>query len=143
MTEHETDSIGQFRPKDSILLRRTEQGEDGEPVVTEEHLARIPQWRQRFERSPLLPEGMVLDTSTITAREKGSHVIVGAEELGDKAHIVALEENGVGAIPLQEGVELVVDASTLVASVRRRAGVGARHTPSSTSLPQGGRRRGW
>ena len=143
MTERETDSIGQFRPQDSVLLRHTQAGADGKPVVTEERLARIPQWRQRFERSPLLPDGMVLDTSTITAGEKGSHVIVVAEELGDKAHRVALGEHGVGAIPLQEGVELVVDASTLVASVRRRAGVGARHTPSSTSLPQGQRRRGW
>jgi hypothetical protein len=122
----ERDSENQIRPSDRVALRRTVADSNGGYVVEEQTLMRLPQWRGRFGSprtpSPLLPEGIsVLDTTHITARdEEGPRVTIAGETIGSTRDERKIQmQNGQGTIELEEGVEVVVEATHLTQKYSR------------------------
>jgi hypothetical protein len=142
MTERDTAA---HRPKDRIEIRRTTVGDDGEQVVDTEHVMNLPGWASRFTGnapSGLLPEGLqVVDTRNADPRRDDPHVIVSGERV-DGERVIPLTD-GVGAIELAAGVEVVVNAPALTSKLQRQSRTGGRldriPRPSRPTV----RRTGW
>ncbi|MBA3723474.1 MAG: hypothetical protein H0W89_01090 [Candidatus Levybacteria bacterium] len=117
MTERKTDSIGQFRPKDSVTVQYKARG--GGEVVWENRIADIPQWRRTFYNSPLMPTGVGMDTSNVLPGEKESHIKVRARHLHGETVEVHLDNNGIGETELVEDVTILVDATALTSKYRK------------------------
>lgn len=118
MTERVTDSIGQFRPQDNVTIQYQERG--GGEVVWENRII-IPQWRKPFEKSPLMPPGVSLDTSNVKPGDPESHITIRAPHIGEGVTIVRLKESGTGASALPDDVTVIVDATALTRKYRNQS----------------------
>lgn len=111
----ERDSYRQIRPKDGITLQyRTR--DDGK-VVWETRIANLPQWRNRFENSPILPNVHMVDTTNVVPGDKNSHITFDAPHIGEPVK-VKLNDEGRGAKELPEDVTVFVDAAAITKKYR-------------------------
>ncbi len=144
MTERRSDSVAQFSP-DGITVQY--KSRDGQEVVWEDRIANIPQWRKRFDNSPLLPQEVMVDTTNVIPGDKNSRIEVRAPQLGDETLKFTLDKHGRGARELTPGVEAVVDAQALTRKFRSQATISEgneiRNGSQSTASASMGRRRGW
>ncbi len=144
MTERRSDSIAQFSP-DGITVQY--KSRDGQEVVWEDRVTDIPQWRRRFDRSPILPEGVMVDTTHVNPGDENSHIEVRAPQLGKETLQVTLDKQGTGVKELTPGVEVVVDAQALTRKFKGQATMSGRsgilNRPQSTAGTTMSRRRGW
>jgi hypothetical protein len=122
-----TDSIVQIRPNDGVFLQFRERG--GGEVIAERRLAYIPQWLNQFaEGSPILPEGMTLDTTQVDPAKEDSRVRVKTEHTAGELELL-LDPSAQAKADLGNDVVLVVDVAALSKKVTKQRTAGL-HTRS-------------
>jgi hypothetical protein len=131
LQQRETDSIGQIRPHDGVFLQYRERG--GGAVVAERRLAYVPQWRKQFpEGSPILAEGMMLDTTHVDPTREDSRVRVKTKHTAGELEL-PLDPSAQASADLGDDVVLVVDVAALSKKVTNRRIAGL-HTRSGNAM---------